>query len=41
MGKLIVLALVGIGVIAVVVVGFAVKTGHLISEAIGSAIDAW
>jgi hypothetical protein len=41
MGKLIVLALVGIGVIAVVVVGLAIKTGHLISEAIGSAIDAW
>ena len=41
MGKLVILALVGIGAAAVAVTIAAVKTAHLISEAIGGAIDAW
>jgi hypothetical protein len=41
MGKLVLLVLVGIGVIAAITVALAQKAATLISEAIGSAIDAW
>lgn len=41
MGKLVILTLVGIGAAVVAVTVAAVKIAHLISEAIGGAMDAW